>query len=80
MLESLTMTLKHYMEINKVRIRDVATAAGVTEAYISSIRHGYRRPSPDVAKKIADAIGINVLDLLYPEDEDRQESAAEVSN
>lgn len=74
------MTLLHYMKEHKVEIKELAEKAKVTEAYISAIRHGHRRPSPDVAKRISEACGINVLDLLYPETEDRQESTAEVSN
>jgi transcriptional regulator with XRE-family HTH domain len=83
MLVDQTMTLLHYMKEHKIEIRDLAEKAKVTEAYISAIRHGHRRPSPDVAKRISDAIGINVLDLLFPEEERREsdvERATEVSN
>ncbi len=74
------MTLLNYMKEHKVEIRDLAEKAKVTEAYISAIRHGHRRPSPDVAKRISDACGIPVLDLLFPEQVDRQDSGEAVSD
>jgi len=71
------MTLKRYMTEHKIRTKDLAEKVDVAEAYISLIRHGRRRPSPDVAKRISDAIGINVLDLLYPETETSQAQSAD---
>src|SRR5713226_3745408 len=38
-------------------IYELAERAGVTPGFISSIENGYRRPSSDVAMKIARALG-----------------------
>ena len=76
----LTMTLKRFMSENNIRTKDLAGSAGISEAYLSQIRHGIRRPSPDVAKRISDACGIPVLDLLFPEQVDRQDSGEAVSD
>ncbi|WP_311650591.1 helix-turn-helix domain-containing protein [Selenomonas artemidis] len=37
--------------------KEVATAAGITGSYYSMIETGERRPSPEVAKKIAVVLG-----------------------
>jgi transcriptional regulator with XRE-family HTH domain len=64
------------MKENKIRTKILAEKTGIDADYLDQIRAGYRRPSPEKAKLIADAIGINVMDILFPKDEERQDSVA----
>lgn len=62
------------MKENKIRTKTLHEKTGIDIGYLGQIRAGFRRPSPDKAKLISDAIGIPVLDLLFPEQVDRQDS------
>lgn len=39
-----------------------------SQGHLSDIENGNVNPSPAIAKKLADILGINVLDILYPGD------------
>ena len=49
--------LKKLRLLKDKKQQDVANAAGITAAYYSMIETGERRPSPEVAKKIATVLG-----------------------
>jgi len=44
----------------------LAKSLGVTQQHISAYERGERTPSIDIAKKIADALGVKVDDLIVP--------------
>lgn len=62
------MALGRIMKEKKVNTRTLAEKTGIDYGYLTQIRAGYRYCSNEKWKRIADALGINVLDLLYPED------------
>ena len=45
--------------------KDVAKAAGVTRAYYTLIENGTRTPSLQVAKSMADALGLSLDEFFY---------------
>ena len=47
--------------MNKIKQFELAKAAGITEAMLSYILSGERRPSWDVAKKLAELTNTNPL-------------------
>ncbi|KRM92394.1 hypothetical protein FC87_GL000006 [Fructilactobacillus florum DSM 22689 = JCM 16035] len=46
----------------------LANAAGITSNYLYRITGGYRSPSNVVAKKIADVLDVDVLDIFFEKD------------
>lgn len=48
----------------------LAQELGVEPSTITRISKGERRPSPDLAKRISEATGVDVVDLLYPRDDE----------
>lgn len=44
----------------------VSNAVGVTRAFLYMMIKGQRRPSPDVAEKLARVLGVSEMELLYP--------------
>jgi transcriptional regulator with XRE-family HTH domain len=65
------------MREHKIKTKALAEKTGIDVKYLDHIRGGRRRPSPEKAKLISDAIGINVLDLLYPEPETNPAQSAD---
>ena len=63
------MKLTEYLKKRKITQVELAIAAGCSKAHISQICRLGRRPSPDVAARIASATNgeVSVLDLLYPD-------------
>lgn len=55
----------HLSETGK-RPAQLAQELGVEPSTITRILKGERRPSPDLAKRISDATGVPIVDLLYP--------------
>lgn len=52
----------------------VATAAGIARVTYTNIENGRRRPSPDVAKRIAAALGFDWTEFFS---DDREDNAHE---
>jgi transcriptional regulator with XRE-family HTH domain len=46
---------------------------GVSESHISQLERGTKKPSPELAERIADAFNVTVSDMLKPHDERVQE-------
>jgi transcriptional regulator with XRE-family HTH domain len=59
--------IKTYSQKNNIKIKDIAKKAGITPVYLSQIIMGYRKPSPNVAKKIANSCEnkVSLLAILY---------------
>jgi transcriptional regulator with XRE-family HTH domain len=62
------MTLKEYLTENKIKLTDFASKVGIQQPYVSLIKNGHNRPSPDVALRIEQATGgaVTVMELLFP--------------
>lgn len=58
--------LSNYLSDTGKKAAQFASELGVEPSTITRIVRGERRPSPDLAKRISDATGIPVTDLLYP--------------
>lgn len=56
--------LKHILVEKKVRQRELAKAAGTSEAYISYVLDDIKTPSLPVLKKITDYLGVSIDMLL----------------
>lgn len=59
-----------------IKARQLAEMVGLTPASISKIERGLGGVRPTTAKKIADALGIPVVDVLFPSAEDEEKAAA----
>jgi DNA-binding XRE family transcriptional regulator len=53
-----------YRNYRGLTLRALADASGITVPYLSQIETGKRNPSTDVLKKIADALGFAMDDLV----------------
>jgi transcriptional regulator with XRE-family HTH domain len=56
--------LKELMESKSITQAELAYVACVSQAWMSYIANGRRQPSLDVAKRIADKLGVTVDELL----------------
>lgn len=56
--------LKYYRLKNKMSMKDLAEACGVTSMAISNYESGKRMPDMETINKLADALGIFVVDFL----------------
>ena len=63
-MESLGDYLREQRVANKLSLRQLAEAAGVSNPYLSQIERGLRRPSADVLQSIASALRISA-ETLY---------------
>ncbi len=68
-------TFKEYMQQTGKSDRQVARLIGVSQSHINMIKNGYRRPSPEVARKMEALSGIPFRDLLLSGGERRAERA-----
>lgn len=51
--------LREIREKKKMTLLEVANSSDVSEAYVSLLETGRRRPSVDVAKRIAEVLGFD---------------------
>ena len=51
--------LKEIREIKRLHQKDIASQAGISVSYYCMIESEIRRPSPQVAQKIASALGFS---------------------
>jgi len=58
--------LDAYLRQGRGRARRIAVDVGVSEPYVSDLRHGKRQPSPAVAQKIEAATGGAVPVSAWP--------------
>jgi len=47
----------------------LAASAGISGAYLSQIEHGIRQPEPEVARRLADELGVSLESITYPSPE-----------
>ncbi len=69
-METIGERLRRVRERKLLTQADLSTASGVTEATISRIETGQAGPTrPSTAKKLARALGLDPIWLMYGEDE-----------
>ena len=67
-MEEIGKKLKAYRLGNRMTLKQLANRAGCTDAYLSQLERGHANPSIMILKKIASALGIQVVDFfLEPE-------------
>ncbi len=60
-------TIDGYLKHTKTSGKELAEALGISDSYMSMLRLGQRRPSPEVAQKIEAVTGIPFKKLLLKE-------------
>lgn len=45
---------------------ELANAVGASQAHISKLENGTEQVSPDLAKRLAEVLGLDVVKILYP--------------
>lgn len=58
--------LKEYVEREGMSQRELARKIGVSEGLVSLILSGQRKIGKKAARAVADLLGIDVADVLYP--------------
>jgi len=63
------MILKEWLKSQQMSITSFAEIVGIDYTYVSRLKNGERRPSPDVALRIEQATKgmVTRMDLLYPD-------------
>lgn len=56
--------IKQSMLVNGFNISVLANQVNVGVSYMSQILNGKRNPSPKLAKRIADALGVEITDIF----------------
>lgn len=67
--------LKAARKARGLSVYAVATATGLDASSISRIERGEQTPTPASAKKLAEALGVPVMTILFPESADEQLAA-----
>lgn len=49
----------------------LAIKVKVSQGHISGVENGKENPSPDLAKRLAKVLGIPVMEILFPEDQEK---------
>lgn len=76
------MTLEKYLKQNELKDGDLAVRVGVSQPCIYRLRKGYRRASPELAKKLEKVTGIPAETFVFakvkpePKRKDRAVGAA----
>lgn len=59
--------IKQAREQHHLSQSELARQIGCSQKHISSLERGETSASPAMAKKLADILSVDVLDILYPE-------------
>src|SRR5690625_1426802 len=58
--------IKSLREVQNISLHEMARLTGITRQYISRLERGLRKnPSPDVVKKVSEALGVEPDYLMY---------------
>jgi len=70
-MKEIAEKLKAFRSANRLTLKQLAEKAGCTDAYLSQLERGLANPSVMILKKIATALGLQVVDFfLGPEQEE----------
>ncbi len=58
-------TINEYLMHKHMTPKQLAAKLGISESYMSMLRSGRRRPSPELARKIEALTGIPLKNLLF---------------
>lgn len=61
--------IQFYRELRKLKGKDLAAKVGCSVGALSHIEKGSRQPSVDMLYKVADALGVSVINLVMDEKE-----------
>jgi transcriptional regulator with XRE-family HTH domain len=50
-----------------ISLREFSRKSGISQGYLSQLLSGERKPSPVVAKKLAESLGLNMKDIFLIE-------------
>jgi len=64
------MTIREALKKRRMTLTELSAVTGLSLAFVSRVASGDRRPSPEAAAAIEQALGgmITRLELLYPKD------------
>lgn len=57
------LTIKQWMGLKEISVRELAEKSGVSEATICHMRTGKHKPSLETLKRITEALEINLADV-----------------
>ena len=70
-MKEIAEKLKAFRSANRMTLKQLASKAGCTDAYLSQLERGHANPSIMILKKIASALQMKVIDFfLEPETEE----------
>jgi transcriptional regulator with XRE-family HTH domain len=70
-MDEISKRLKAFRLANRMTLKDLASRAGCTDAYLSQLERGHANPSITTLKKIASALQVKIVDFfLEPEVEE----------
>lgn len=61
--------IQFYRELRKLKVKDLAVKVGCSLGALSHMEKGTRQPSIDMLYKLADALGVSVINLVMDEKE-----------
>ena len=70
--------IKIYCFKNNITQREIAKKIGITDIYLVRLLSFKQTPSPKLAKRISDLTGIPILDLLYPNENFKNNQKTEI--
>ena len=68
-MEEIAKKLKTFRLANRMTLKELASRAGCTDAYLSQLERGLANPSITILKKIAQALQIKVVDFFLEKEE-----------
>src|SRR4030043_1860015 len=72
-MKEIAEKLKAFRSANRMTLKQLASKAGCTDAYLSQLERGHANPSIMILKKIASALQVKVVDFfLEPETEENE--------
>lgn len=74
-----TSSIRKYIAMNGYTQSGFAKRVNVSANYLSMILNGEKTPSPTLAKKIADEMGVSISDIFFAEDVHKSDAKSEVT-
>ncbi len=70
MPDEIGQKLRAMRETRRLTLKQLADRVGCTGAHLSQVENGHTSPSIATLRKIADALGVNIVDFFRDEDEE----------
>ncbi len=65
-MAKINFALRHYREERQIKQADVALQVQISQPLLCMIERGYKKPSPALVQKIADALGTKP-EVIFPD-------------